>query len=48
MAPYLDEAPTEPVKEALETQLKEKPQLIAPEPGWYNYALRSWNNLTTL
>lgn len=33
MAPYLDDQHTEPVQEALETQLKEKPQLIAPEPG---------------
>jgi len=33
MAPYLDDQPIEPVDEALETPLKAKPQLVAPEPG---------------
>lgn len=33
MAPYIQDAPIEPVDEALETPLKAKPQLVAPEPG---------------
>lgn len=33
MAPLLDERIQEPVAEALDTPLKNKPQLVAPEPG---------------
>lgn len=36
MAPYLDDQPLEPVDEALETPLKAKPQLVAPEPGKFD------------
>lgn len=33
MAPYFEEPLSEPVAEALDSPLKKKPELVAPEPG---------------